>query len=65
MSDEIPQMEAHFGTKRTKMEINKALASLGFGGWNELEPGKISDGSTAMPTQFNQGQCWCWFQTLR
>ena len=30
------------------MEISKALANLGFGAWNELEPGKISDGSTGV-----------------
>ena len=47
MSAQIPQTEAIFaGTKRTQNEINKALANLGFGAWNELEPGKISDGST-------------------
>ena len=52
MSAQIPQTEAIFaGTKRTQNEINKALANLGFGAWNELEPGKISDGSIAMPIQ--------------
>ena len=51
MSAQIPQVEAIFAnSKRTQMEISKALANLGFGAWNELEPGKISDGSTAMLT---------------
>jgi hypothetical protein len=51
MSAPVPQAEAIFAnSKRTKMEISKALATLGFGAWNELEPGKLSDGSTAMPT---------------
>ena len=52
MSAQIPQTEAIFaGTKRTQNEINKALANLGFGAWNELEPGKISDCSTTMSIQ--------------
>ena len=47
MAAQVPQTEAIFAnSKRTKAEINKALAKLGFGSWNELEPGKISDGST-------------------
>ena len=47
MSAQVPQVEAIFAnSKRTQMEISKALANLGFGAWNELEPGKISDGST-------------------
>ena len=49
MSAQIPQVEAIFAnSKRTQMEISKALANLGFGAWNELEPGKISDGSTGV-----------------
>ena len=52
MSAQVPQVEAIFAnSKRTQMEISKALANLGFGAWNELEPGKISDRSTTMPTQ--------------
>ena len=52
MAAQVPQTEAIFAnSKRTKTEINKALAKLGFGSWNELEPGKISDGSNAMLTQ--------------
>ena len=42
MSAQVPQVEAIFAnSKRTQMEISKALANLGFGAWNELEPGKI------------------------
>ena len=49
MSAQVPQVEAIFAnSKRTQMEISKALANLGFGAWNELEPGKISDGSTGV-----------------
>ena len=52
MAAQVPQAEAIFAnSKRTKAEINKALAKLGFGSWNELEPGKISDGSPSMPTR--------------
>ena len=42
MTTNVPQIEAIFAnSKRTQMEISKALACLGFGAWNELEPGKI------------------------
>ena len=52
MAAQVPQTEAIFAnSKRTQMEISKALANLGFGAWNELEPGKISDGSPSMPTR--------------
>ena len=43
MSAQVPQVEAIFAnSKRTQMEISKALANLGFGAWNELEPGKMA-----------------------
>ena len=42
MTTNVPQIEAIFAnSKRTQMEISKALACLGYGAWNELEPGKI------------------------
>ena len=41
MSQQIPKTEPLFaGTKRSAMELSKALACLGFGAWNDLEPGK-------------------------
>ena len=42
MTSNVPMVEAIFAhSKRTQMEISKALATLGFGAWNELEPGKV------------------------
>ena len=41
MSQQIPKCEPLFaGAKRSAMELSKALAQLGFGAWNDLEPGK-------------------------
>ena len=35
------KLEPLFGSgKRSAMELSKALATLGFNAWNDLEPGK-------------------------
>ena len=36
------KLEPLFGSgKRSAMELSKALATLGFNAWNDLEPGKV------------------------
>jgi len=41
MGSEIPMVQPIFqSSKRSQMELSKSLAILGFGSWNELEPGK-------------------------
>ena len=44
MGSEIPMVQPIFqSSKRSQMELSKSLAILGFGSWNELEPGKYLD----------------------
>jgi hypothetical protein len=45
MTSQVPMVEPIFGSasfksKRGQMELSKALAAMGFGSWNDLEPGK-------------------------
>ena len=38
------KLEPLFGSgKRSAMECSKALATLGFNAWNDLEPGEINE----------------------
>ena len=49
----IPTIEPIFASsKRSQMEVSKALATLGFGAWNELEPGKQNLLKTVLPELF-------------
>ena len=43
MTSKIPGVDPLFNPgKRSAMELSKALATLGFGAWNDLEPGKTN-----------------------
>ena len=44
MSSNIASLEPIFASSKkvSQIEVSKALATLGFGAWNELEPGKQS-----------------------
>ena len=54
MTTNVGQVEAIFAnSKRTQMEISKSLACLGFGAWNEVEPGKIIT-SDALELKFSE-----------
>ena len=39
MDANVAGIEPIFTSKRTQLQLSKALATLGFGAWNELESG--------------------------